>query len=117
MISRERTRLGLTILSLVIASDVAWYLWETIAYQPPAGYIDRITAYERRLAPIRGQLPPAGIVGYTINRSRKRAEWAAYGRVFTQYALVPLLVDNTRPHRVTLVDDEKGFRVVRENRR
>jgi hypothetical protein len=117
MISRERTRLGLTLLSLVVAGDIAWYVWETIAHQPSASYIDRVTAYERRLAPIRSQLPHTGIVGYTIIRSRKRAEWAPYGRVFTQYALVPLLVDNARPHRVSLVDAEDGFRVIRENRR
>jgi hypothetical protein len=117
MISRLRTRLGLTLLSFVVAGDIAWYVWGTIAYQPPASYIDRVTTYERRLAPIRGQLPPTGIVGYTIIRSRKRAEWATYGRVFTQYALVPLLVDNARTHRVRLVDAEDGFRVIRENRR
>jgi hypothetical protein len=117
MISRERTRLGLILLSLVVASDIAWYVWETIAYQPPASYIDRVTDYERRLDPIRGQLPHTGIVGYTIIRPRKRAEWAPYGRVFTQYALVPLLVDNARPHSVRLVDADDGFRVIRENRR
>ncbi len=117
MISRARTRLGLTLLSLVVAGDIAWYVWETIASQPPASYIDRVTAYERRLAPIRGQLPLTGFVGYQIIRSRKRAEWASYGRVFTQYALVPLLVDNARPHRVSLVDAEEGFRVIREDRR
>jgi hypothetical protein len=117
MISRKRTRLGLTILSLVVAGDIAWYVWVTVASQPPESYVDRVTAYERRLAPIRGQLPLTGIVGYQIIRSRKRAEWVPYGRVFTQYALVPLLVDNARPHRVSLVDAEDGFRVIREDRR
>jgi hypothetical protein len=116
MIKLERTHIGLALLWGVVAIDVAWYLSGTVLYQPPAGYVDRVTACERRLAPIRDQLPRAGIVGYTIVRSRGRGEWARYGRIFTQYTLTPLLVDTARTHHLRLVDGEEGFRIIRENR-
>jgi hypothetical protein len=108
---------GLILLVSVVAIDLFLYCSQVIRSQPPAGYVDRVTAYDRKLEGLRNSLPASGPVSYRIVRRAGRGDWARYGRVFTQYALAPVLVDQLHTHPLTLVDTEEGFRLVEGNRK
>jgi len=108
----HRVASGLILLAAVVSIDILLYCSQVVQSQPPIGYVDRVTAYERKLEGLRNSLPPSGLVGYRIVRPPGRGDWARYGRMFTQYALAPVLVDELHSHPLLLVDTEEGFRVI-----
>ena len=113
----RRVTSGLILLASVVSIDVLLYCSQVVQSQTPEGYVDRVTAYERKLEGLRESLPPNGLVGYRIIRPPARGDWARYGRMFTQYALAPVLVDQLHSHPILLLDTEEGFRVIEGKRK
>ena len=113
----RRVASGLMVLACVVSIDIFLYCSQVVRSQPPRGFVDRVTAYERKLKDLRESLPPSGLVGYRIVRSPGRGDWARYGRMFTQYALAPVLVDQLHSHPLMLLDTEEGFRVIEGKRK
>ncbi|MGL6096750.1 MAG: hypothetical protein ACRC7O_13260 [Fimbriiglobus sp.] len=103
---------GLAVLAATRAG-LTLYHPVTAAGRPGPRGVDRVTAYDRKVDAVRSELPARGRVGYRVVRDRDPAEWAIYGRRFTQYAAVPVLVDpdESRPDRID--DLPNGMRVVR----
>jgi hypothetical protein len=73
---------------------------------------DEVSAYERRLEPLRARLPPHGMIGYLsdpeparLSRSQSREHYKKF--ILTKYALAPVLVVNrpTMPLVVGNFDD------------
>lgn len=113
----RRVKSGLILLVSVVTVDILVYCSRVVQSEPPVGYVDRVTAYERKLEAVRASLPPSGLVGYRIVRGPGRGEWASYGRMFTQYALAPVLVDQHHSHPLVLLDSDEGFRLIEGKRK
>lgn len=95
--SGRRTQAGaMLVLIFALVSSARWVQKVVRGYEELRAP-DEISAYERRLEPLRAHLPRQGVVGYLSDPvprepslAEGRADYKKY--LLTQYALTPLLV-------------------------
>lgn len=94
-----RVRLGVLILGFFsLLSSWGQFDANRKEFDPKLGVgNDGITLYEQRFIGLKNMLPSHGIVGYVSDAQPYNAEF-----YLTQYALSPLIVDQTQPHEIVI---------------
>jgi hypothetical protein len=99
--------------------------------QEALGTVDEVTAYEKRLAWVKLELPARGTVGYRTQLQKKGDEDVFVYRTdgvlvempvmnsywLTQYAVAPVIVDPRGKHPLTIVNLRDEVRLVRSEGR
>jgi hypothetical protein len=92
----------LLITASALFSSVAACLNIHIFAQNP---VDTLTLYSRRFEELRKSLPAHGTIGYVSDEAGDEATWDYYR---TQYALAPLIVEQTTEHDFVVGNFREG---------